>query len=217
MAFLESPRFPIDINYGSVGGPVFKTEIVTYGNGAEYRNSVWSLPLNRYDLRYAVKTRADLVNIYEFFLAQKGRANGFRIKDLWDYTSAQDGKTAQTSNDVQIGVGTGALTTFQLVKKYTKGSETLTRTIKKPVSGTVLIKKDGVLQTETTHYTVNYTTGIVTFISPPANGHVITAGFQFDVPVRFDTDDLGGVQLLLYTTSGADIASLESIPLVEVR
>lgn len=217
MAFLESPRFPIDINYGSVGGPVFKTDIITYGNGTEYRNSLWSIPLNRYDIRYAVKTRADLLNIYEFFLAQKGKANGFRIKDLWDYTSAQDGKSAPTSTDVTIGTGNGAITTFQLIKKYTKGGETLSRNIKKPVSSTILIKVNSVLKTEGTDYTVNYTTGVVTFTAAPTSGHSIQAGFQFDVPVRFDTDDLGGVQLLLYTTAGTDLASLESIPLIEIR
>ena len=217
MAFLEAPRFPIDLNYGSMGGPGFKTDVVVYGNGKEYRNALWSIPRHRYDVRYAVKSRTDLLNVYEFFLAQQGQANGFRVKDLWDYTSASDGKSTPAADDVTVGTGDGSDTTFQLIKNYSKGSETLARDILKPVSSTILVEVNSVSQTEGVDFTIDTTTGIITFAVAPTSGHSITAGFEFDVPVRFDTDDLSSVQLLLYTTGGSDIASIENIPLIEIR
>ena len=214
MAFLETPRFPVDLNYGSMGGPVFKTDVVMFGNGSEYRNARWSIPLHRYDVRYAVKTRADLLNVYEFFIAQQGRANGFRVKDLWDFTTASDGKSAPATNDMTIGTGDGIEVDFQLLKNYTKGAETTARNILKPVAGTTVVEVNG---TPTTAFTIDTATGIITMNVAPPNTHVVKAGCEFDVPVRFDTDDLSGVQLLLYTTTGADIASIEAIPLVEIR
>ena len=217
MPFLESPRFPIDLNYGSMGGPMFKTDIVVYGDGSEYRNSLWSTPRNRYDVRYAVKSRLDLINVYEFFVAQQGSANGFRIKDLFDFTSAADGKSAHAANDVLIGTGDGATVDFQIIKNYIKGISTTARKIIKPVIASTLIEVGGTPQIEGVDYTVDSTTGVITFTVAPGASVIVEAGFEFDVPVRFESDDLSHVQLLLYTTAGADIASIESIPLIEVR
>jgi uncharacterized protein (TIGR02217 family) len=217
MTFLETPRFPVDLNYGSVGGPVFKTDIVVYGNGHEYRNSLWSTQLNRYDARYAVKSRVDLVNVYEFFIAQQGSGSGFRIKDLFDFTSATDGKSAHANTDVLLGVGDGIEVDFQIIKNYTKGISTTARKIIKPVVGSTLVRVDGVSKTESVDYSVDSTAGIITFNVAPADTVDIEAGFIFDVPARFDSDDLSHVQLLLYTTLGSDLASIESIPLIEVR
>jgi len=217
MPFLETPRFPVDLNYGSMGGPMFKTDIVVYGDGSEYRNSLWSTPRNRYDVRYAVKSRLDLINVYEFFVAQQGSANGFRIRDLFDFTSAADGKGAHAGDDVLIGIGDGAEVDFQIFKNYTKGASTTARKIIKPVVTTVLVEVGGSPKVEGVDYTVNSTTGIITFTLAPGSSVTVHAGFEFDVPVRFESDDLSHVQLLLYTTTGTDIASIESIPLIEVR
>ena len=217
MAFLETPRFPVDFNYGTMGGPVFKTDVVVFGNGKEYRNAVWSLPRFKYDIRYVCKTRATIINVYEFFIAQQGAAFGFRIKDLWDFTSASDGKSAHAQDDQLIGTGDGSETTFQLVKNYAKGSETTARNIIKPVSGTQLIEVNGILQTSGVDYTLDTTTGIVTFTSPPTSGHAIRAGFEFDVPVRFESDDMAGILQSLYTATGSDIVEVGSIPIIEIR
>lgn len=134
-----------------------------------------------------------------FFRARKGRAHGFRFKDWSDYQAAGQ----------SIGTGDGSTTQFQLVKTYTSGGIAESRIIAKPVSGTVNIHKNAVLQTS--GFSVSYATGIVSFSTAPANGTVITADFEFDVPVRFDTDRL--------TTSldAYGIGSWLDIPLVEVR
>ena len=105
MAFLETPRFPVDIKYGSIGGPSFNTDIVTTGNGIEFRQQNWSLPRFRYDAQYMVKTRALAQAIYDLFLVSKGKANGFRVKDLFDYTTAANGITAPAQTDQTIGPG----------------------------------------------------------------------------------------------------------------
>ena len=217
MSFLETPRFPVDVNYGTMGGPVYSTDIVTFGNGSEYRNANWSIPKYEYDIKYAVKSRDDLLNVADFFTAQQGMAFGFRVKDLWDFTTATNGKAAHSRTDVIIGTGTGSEVAFQLVKAYVKGSSTVSRVITKPVIGSLLLELNGILQTISTHYTVDTTTGIVTFVTPPTNGYIVKAGFEFDVPVRFGTDDLSSIRQLLYTTGGADLASLDNIPLIEIR
>ena len=217
MSFLETPRFPVDVNYGTMGGPVYSTDVVVFGNGSEYRNANWSIPKYEYDIRYAVKSRTDLLNVVEFFNAQQGQAFGFRVKDLWDYTTATNGKAAHAVDDITIGTGDGVVVAYQLVKSYVKGASTVNRVITKPVSGTLLIEVNGVLQTITTHYTIDTTTGIVTFVTAPPNTHIVKAGFEFDVPVRFGTDDLSTIRQMLYTTGGADLASLDNIPLIEIR
>ena len=217
MSFIETPRFPVDVNYGTMGGPVYSTDIVTFGNGGEYRNANWSIPKYEYDVKYAVKSRTDLLNVYEFFNAQQGQAFGFRIKDLWDFTTNTNAKGAHAQDDVTLGVGDGTESTFQLIKPYTKGSSTINRIITKPVVGTLLLELNGVLQTITTQYTIDTTTGIVTFVTPPPNAEVIKAGFEFDVPVRFKTDDMSTVRQQLYTSNGVDIATIDTIPLIEIR
>lgn len=210
MAFIETPRFPENLSYGSQGGPEYLTGIAVLQSGHEQRRSVWSNPRHYYNASYAVKTVDDLTQMRDFFHAMKGRFHGFRFKDWNDYTSAANDVGAPNMLDQEIGVGNAVLTAFQLVKNYTTGALTQTRDITKPVSGTVLIAVNGVLQTETTHYTIDYTTGIVTFNSPPADTLVITAGYEFDVPCRFDIDQLA-VTADTYGIRSADI------PVVEIR
>ncbi len=219
MAFIETPRFPVDVSLGSSGGPVFNTDIIEYGAGTEFRNEVWSYPKYRYNAGYNIKNRANAINIYEFFLASGGRANGFRVKDLWDFSSKANQHGTPARTDQTIGTGDGSTTTFQLIKTYAKGSSTRIRPIKKPVVGSVLVEKDGALQTITTDYTIDHTTGIITFVAAPANGHVIKAGFYFDVPVRFDTDDLSQLQFVLAYggTPDNDLLSYGDVPLLEIR
>lgn len=217
MAFIETPRFPLDVNFGTQGGPIFSTDVVRFGNGLEYRNQNWNRPLYRYNIQYRAKTRAEALEVYEFFLARQGRFEGFRAKDLWDFTSATNGRDNQSQTDQTIGTGDGSTTDFQLIKTYTQGSATQVRTILKPVVGTDLVEVDGVLQTGGgTDYTLDTTTGIISFNSPPADTLVIKAGFQFDVPVRFDTDELDNLQLL-FVSATDDLVAYQSIPLVEIR
>jgi uncharacterized protein (TIGR02217 family) len=198
MAFIET-RFPADISYGSAGGPTYSTDIVITQGGHEQRNINWSAARARYNVAYGVRTQAQLDALIAFFRARKGRADGFRFKDWTDYKA-----TAQL-----IGTGNGSTTQFQLVKTYASGSVTETRTITKPVSGSISIYLAGVLQTS--GYSVSTTTGLVTFTTAPSNGTAITATFEFDVPTRFDTDRLSA------SLDNYGISSVNDIPLVEVR
>jgi len=198
MVFAEV-QFPQDISYGSSGGPEYATDIVISQSGYEQRNVGWEQARARYNVAHGVKTKTQLDALIAFFRARKGRAYGFRFKDWTDYQA-----TGET-----IGAGDGSTTQFQLVKRYVSGSVSETRTIKKPVSGTVQIYANGTVQTS--GVSTDTATGLVTFTAAPASGVVISASYQFDVPVRFDADRLSA------TLEAYGIQSWLDIPLVEVR
>jgi len=155
-----------------------------------------------------VRRADDLASVVAFFEARNGRLYGFRWKDWGDYKSCLP-SGAPAASDQAIGTGDGATTAFQLVKAYDSGAQSWTRTIAKPVSGTVTVAIGGVVQAS--GWSVDITTGLVTFTAAPANGVAITAGFEFDVPVRFDTDRLD------VTHDIERLGSITSIPLIEVR
>lgn len=215
MGFDETPRFPDDIGYGSRGGPGFSTAILETDSGAEERVARWANARRRYDVSYALKSLEDLDTVMEFYLGRLGPANGFRFKDFMDFTSASDHRsTSIDDEDQNIGTGDGTETQFQLKKTYTSGGQTRTRNITKPVTGTVIVAVDGVAKTGGVDYTVDTTTGIITFGAAPAGATDITAGFQFDVPVRFAEvmDDL-----LDISRDAFEIGGVRSIQLVEIR
>lgn len=198
MSFAEV-QFPTDISYGATGGPMFLTDVVTTISGHEQRNSKWSQSRAKYNVASGVKTETQWQALIAFFRARRGKAVGFRFKDWSDYKA----------QGVQIGVGDSSATQFQLVKIYSSGSVAVSRTITKPVAGTVDIYIDSVLQTS--GVTIDTTTGIVTFAVAPAGGAIITADFEFDVPVRFDTDEMA------VSMDSFDAGNWSSIPLIEVR
>lgn len=199
MAFVET-RFPTDIAYGSAGGPEYFTDIVVTHSGYEQRNVNWAQARAKYNVAHGVKTQTQLNTLIAFFRARKGRAHGFRFKDWTDYQGI----------DQEIGTGDGVATVFQLRKLYVNGGITEIRTITKPVASTTAINFDGVVQNPA-NYTVNTINGQVTFSSAPADEVVITASFEFDVPVRFDTDKLSA------SLDNYGVYSWGDIPLVEVR
>jgi uncharacterized protein (TIGR02217 family) len=198
MGFVEE-QFPTDISYGSSGGPEYSTDIVTAQSGHEQRNSNWAEARARYNVAHGVKTKQQLNALIAFFRARKGRAYGFRFKDWADY---------EVVNQL-IGMGNASETQFQLVKHYTSGSEVSVRIIRKPVAGTVVVYSDGIAQAG--GYQLDATTGVVTFDSAPAAGVAVTADFEFDVPVRFDVDQLSA------TMEAYGVHSWQDIPLIEVR
>jgi uncharacterized protein (TIGR02217 family) len=207
MAFHEI-RFPVDIAYGSVGGPVRRTDIIMLDSGFEQRNTTWSQSMHKFNVAYGIKTYDQLYAVKQFWEARLGRLYGFRYKDWADFKSGLP--TSTVSNvDQQLGTGDGSKTTFQLRKAYTSGSSTYYRSISKPVSGTTVIALNGV--SSVSGWTVDTTTGIVTFSVAPSNGVIVTAGFEFDVPVRFDTDEMN-TALSAYTTG-----NLDELSLIEIR
>jgi len=211
MAFHEV-RFPTGISRGASGGPERRTEIVTLGSGFEERNQRWSDSRRRYDAGYGVRGTDDLYTVIAFFEERRGQLHGFRWKDWADYKSCAP-LEAVSATDQVLGTGDGAEDAFQLVKVYGSAVAPWTRTITKPVSGTVRVALDSTEQTEGTDFTVDTATGVVTFEpgSVPGNGVSVTAGFEFDVPARFDTDRLA-VNLEMF--SHGDIPN---IPIVELR
>jgi uncharacterized protein (TIGR02217 family) len=207
MAFHEV-RFPDDISRGARGGPERRTQIVELASGDEERNASWADSRRRYDAAYGVRRADDLARVVAFFEARNGRLHGFRWKDWGDFKSCLPSQTP-TALDQPLGTGDGATTAFQLVKRYVSGSQTWVRTITKPVAGTVRVALDGVEQAA--GWAVDTTTGLLSFDAAPAAGVAVTAGFAFDVPVRFDTDRLD------VTLDIDRLGSITSIPLVEVR
>ncbi len=199
MPSFHEVRFPEDIAYGSSGGPEYSTDVIITAGGYEQRNINWQDARAVYNVAHGVRTKEQLDTLLAFFRARKGKAYAFRFKDWADYSA-----TAQ-----QIGVGDGVETAFQLIKTYSSGDVTETRNITKPVDNSVDIYVDKVLQES--GVTVDSETGIVTFTTPPAEDAAITADFEFDVPVRFDTDRLSAA------LDSYGVHSWRDIPLVEVR
>ena len=212
MTAFHEVLFPLDVALKSAGGPERRTDIVSFGSGREERNARWAHSRRRFDAGYGVKTLAELQRVVAFFEERRGRLYGFRWRDRLDATSAATGAVISPL-DQGIGTGDGTTATFQLVKTYGGGFAPYQRAIVKPVAGSVRIAVDHVEAVGGTAFTVDATTGIVTFLAGhiPAAGQAITAGFQFDVPVRFDTDYLE-VDLSAFAAG-----AIPKIPLVEIK
>lgn len=207
MAFHEV-RFPDNISRGARGGPERRTQIVELASGDEERNASWANSRRRYDVAYGIRRADDLAAVVAFFEARNGRLYGFRYKDWADYKSSLPSQPV-TPTDQLIGTGDGIVTSFALLKHYASGAQAWTRAIAKPVAGSVRIALDGVEQMSS--WSADTTTGVVSFDTAPGAGVVITAGFAFDVPVRFDTDTLD------VTLDIERLGSIASIPLLEIR
>jgi len=207
MSFHEV-RFPDNISRGARGGPERRTQIVELASGNEERNASWANSRRRYDVAYGIRRADDLAAVVAFFEARNGRLYGFRYKDWADYKSSLPSQPV-TPTDQLIGTGDGIVTSFAVLKHYTSGAQAWTRTIAKPVAGSLRLALDGVEQMS--GWGVDTTTGVVSLNTAPGAGMVITAGFEFDVPVRFDTDTLD------VTLDIERLGSITSIPLLEIR
>lgn len=203
-------RYPTNLSFGSSGGPERRTEIVTLVNGYEERNSPWQDSRRHYDAGSGMRSLDDLETLISFFEARRGELFAFRWKDWSDFKTCRP-SLGVGSLDQQIGVGDGSKLHFQLLKVYSSGDQSYTRTLSKPVTGTVRVAINGVTQTETTQFSVDTATGQVSFNLPPAAGLIVTAGCEFDVPVRFDTDR---ISTSLATFQAGQIPS---VPVIEVR
>lgn len=200
-------RFPVDVALGARGGPGRQTDIVTLSSGAEERNSRWANSRRSYNAGYGVKSREDMQAVLAFFEERRGRFHSFLWRDALDFSS-NGGAGTPTPFDQPLGTGDGTTTAFRLAKKYGANFDPWLRPITKPVAGSVRVAVAG---TEVAGgFAVDTLTGMVSFDIAPAAGAALTAGFLFDVPVRFDTDRLD-VEL-----SGFDTADAPAIPLIEV-
>ena len=211
MAF-HDVRFPLDISLGAVGGPEQRTEIITLASGFEERNARWADARYRFNVGYGIRTLDQLQAFSSFFLERQGRLHGFRFRDWADYKSCPPQQTPK-ADDQSLGTGDGVTSDFQLIKTYGSGGSARTRIITKPVAGSVLVAVDGVVRSEGADYDLDALTGLVSFTAGhvPAAGAAITAGYEFDVPVRFDMDHLQINTKIIGTGMVGDI------PVVEVR
>jgi uncharacterized protein (TIGR02217 family) len=207
MAF-DDVRLPTAISRGATGGPERRTDVVTTASGREERNSRWAHSRRRYNIGFGVKTLQQLQEVIAFFEGRRGKLHAFRFKDHTDFKSCAANATPQRSDQV-LGTGTGLKAAFQLVKHYGAPSRDYVRNITAPVAGTVVVAVNGVASV---NFTVNATSGVITFNagSIPANGATVTAGFEFDVPVRFDTDEI------TVNLSHFEAGEIPEIPLLEV-
>ncbi len=211
MPAFHEVQFPTAFSLGARGGLSFSTYVTISESGFEQRNANWSQTRGRWNVGYPTRTREDMATLQSFFRNRFGRAYGFRFRDHSDYSAT----------DVTIGTGNNVEDDFQLVKVYASGGSSYTRNILKPITASVVdannvsltntvnIYINDVLQTS--GYTVSHATGIVHFTSPPSGGEVITADFEFDVPVRFNTDEM---QIEAVT---GDLFSWPSLEVIEIR
>ena len=210
MAGFHEVRFPLRVALGTSGGPVRRTDIVSLSNGRENRNRRWQDARRRYDAGSGVRSDDDLYAVLAFFEARAGQFHGFRFRDPVDHKSCAPG-AAVSAMDQFLGTADGTTAKFELVKRYADAGGETVRRIDKPATGTVTVAVAG-SPVPAADYTVDYTAGTITFKpgKVPLTG-TVRAGFEFDVPVRFDTDridiDLGQF----------DAGRIPSIPLVEIK
>lgn len=188
--FLESQRFPDDIAYGSRGGPMYNTSVFTGSNGMEKRNINWAYPRHQYNVGYGARSHDKLYDLVAFFHTVRGSGIGFRFKDFGDYKSCKVTNTITEVDQPMALIDDGTDTKFQLIKQYQIGTLTQNRLIQKPVEGTILVSESGIVRTEGVDYTIDYTTGIVTFAAPEPVPAALRWGGEFDVPCRFEEDTL---------------------------
>jgi len=219
VAFHETARFPTDISYGSKGGPGFNTNVIELRSGQETRIGRMSKPKRRFNAVYGIRDQDDLGVAYEFYIARDGVLNGFRYKDWLDYTTAANHRDAPSDTDVLLGAGDGATTVFQLKKIYSNAGIDRNRIIEKPIHGetvdgvayNVLVSLDDVSQSS--GWTVNTTTGQITFSTAPGAGVQVKAGCAFDVPARFGKEVDFNLSIQI---DGFNAAAIPDIPIVEL-
>ena len=209
MAFHEV-RFPTGLSFGALGGPQRRTDIVTLANGHEERNTPWAHARRVYDAGVGMRSVDDLQEVLGFFEARMGQMHGFRWKDWSDYKSCRVA-LAVSFTDQSIAIGDGTQSAYRLVKNYISGEQTYKRPIYKPVKGTVRVGIEQDELQEGSEFTIDHATGIVTFATPPELGAEIFAGYEFDVPVRFDTDRI------LASVATFEAGQVPDVPVIEVR
>lgn len=203
-------RFPASLSFGALGGPERRTEIVTLANGFEERNTPWAHARRRYDAGMGLRSLDDVETLIAFFEACQGQLIGFRWKDWSDYQSCRPSCAVEASDQL-VAVGDEVTSVFQLCKTYRSGSVAYTRPIAKPVPGSVRVEVGGDAFQQDVDYTVNYDSGLLTFVTPPDAGAEVRAGFEFDVPVRFDTD------VIMTSVSSFQAGEVPNVPVVEIR
>ncbi len=208
MTAFHDVRFPVAIGFGATGGPERINEIVRLTSGQERRNQRHAHARRRYDAGTGLRSLADLEALAGFFEARRGSLHAFRFRDPFDWKSCALAREPHPGDQL-IGTGDGLLTAFRLVKHYGEGDDGYARPITRPVPGSVRLALDGG-ELDGAAFDVDALTGSVSLAEPPPQGVRVTAGFAFDVPVRFDAEHL------VLSLSAFEAGQLPAVPLVEV-
>ncbi|MBV1705852.1 MAG: TIGR02217 family protein [Hyphomicrobiales bacterium] len=211
MSSFHEIQFPLDISMRASGGPERRTDIVATGSNAEERNARWANSRRKYEAGYGVRSLNAIAAVTAFFEERRGRLYGFRWRDLTDFKSCLPGANPAATDQI-IATGDGTTAQFQLVKTYGAAFAPWQRIIAKPVAGSVMLAVNGVALISATDFTCDPTTGMVTLAAGriPAAGASLTAGYLFDVPVRFDTDYLA-IDLTAFAAG-----DIPKIPILEI-
>ncbi|MGA0546047.1 phage distal tail protein, Rcc01695 family [Brevundimonas sp. VNH65] len=201
----DEVRLPLRLAFGSTGGVERRTEVVTLASGFERRSTPWAHGRRRYLIGAGLRSLDDMADLTAFFEARRGRLRAFRFRDFADFKSCAPGASIAPTDQV-LGEGDGIRVRFQLSK--TAGG--VSRDIRKPVEGTVRAALDGV-ELPADEFSVDLTMGHIDLNEPPASGATVAAGFEFDTPVRFDTDRIE------VTLEGFGAGRVVAVPLIEVR
>lgn len=204
-------RFPLGVSFGATGGPERRNEIVSLTSGREKRNARFSQSRRHYDAGTGVRSLSDLYDVLAFFEARRGSLHAFRFRDPFDMKSRRP-EEAVSPTDQPLGTGDGTRARFALTKTYGDGEDAYQRLIARPVAETLRVAVDGMEKASPAAWGFDFATGEVVFSpgSVPGAGEAVTAGYEFDVPVRFDTERIA-ISLTAFKAG-----QIPSIPLIEV-
>lgn len=201
------------LSYGARSGPEFSTALVSVDNGGESANQRWSNALFKFLIPEAIRDMQTAFEVRDHFMVMRGMGQTFPFRDPMDFASVDPDNPGTeptiSATDQVIATGNGTKTSFQLVKRYQAGSTSVTRNIIHPVVSSVVVAKNGT--PAASGWSVSRTTGVLTFDTAPGNGVVITAGYYFDVEVRYNHDDFMAISAS-YQAGGFD-----NLELVQVR
>ncbi|MEL7167364.1 MAG: DUF2460 domain-containing protein [Pseudomonadota bacterium] len=215
--------FPRNVAQGCQAILERRDEIVMLASGHEETNQRWTHARRSWAAGLGIRSKADLQAVLEIFEEARGRANSFCFRDWLDWHSnagtepiaATDqplGAPMDDGSEYQLALGDGVATSFQLVKRYGVVNPYL-RPISLPHVASVRIAVDGVEMT--TGWSISATGGRVTFDTPPPAAATLTAGFTFDVPVRFRENNLSVEWAYFNDDDGS--GSAPDITLIEKR
>jgi uncharacterized protein (TIGR02217 family) len=209
LAAFHDVSFPLSVSFGATGGPERRNEIVAMTSGRERRNARFAHSRRRYDASTGVRSLQDLYDVLAFFEARRGSLLAFRFRDPFDMKSCRP-DAAPTPTDQELGMGDGARARFALAKTYGEGADAYVRPVRKPVAGTLAVAVGGAAKAS--GFSFDAASGEVVFSAGnvPANGAAVTAGYEFEVPVRFD------LERLEISLTGFKAGQIPAIPLVEV-
>lgn len=211
LASFHDVLFPLAVSFGATGGPERRNEIISLSSGREKRNARFAHSRRHYDAGTGLRSLDDLQDVIAFFEARRGSLHAFRFRDPFDMKSCSPGQSP-SATDQPLGTGDGIAARFALVKAYGDSSDAYRRSIIRPVAGTLRVAADGI-ELFSPDFSFDEASGEVVFAesAKPGSGQPVTAGYEFDVPVRFDTERIA-ISLKAFKAG-----QIPSIPLVEVQ